>query len=172
MYIPHRYVVALLMMLFSMLCWGSWANTQKIDKGVAIRVVLLGLHVGDCGLRPSVRSEPGPDESSGSGKFLSQSRQRQRSVPGGSVRRRNDFQSRKPAFGSRHFGRRHGGRFSVGRRLGPGNRCGSQLLHLACRQSVAALWRDSAGLRGYRRQCHGLSRTVERRKGRRRKGLS
>jgi glucose uptake protein len=33
MYIPHRYLVALLMMLFSMLCWGSWANTQKIDKG-------------------------------------------------------------------------------------------------------------------------------------------
>jgi glucose uptake protein len=32
MYIPHTYPVALLMMLVSMLCWGSWANTQKIDK--------------------------------------------------------------------------------------------------------------------------------------------
>jgi glucose uptake protein len=32
MYTPHSYPVALLMMLVSMLCWGSWANTQKIDK--------------------------------------------------------------------------------------------------------------------------------------------
>jgi glucose uptake protein len=32
MYTPHTYPVALLMMLASMLCWGSWANTQKIDK--------------------------------------------------------------------------------------------------------------------------------------------
>ena len=32
MYTPHSYPVALLMMLLSMLCWGSWANTQKIDK--------------------------------------------------------------------------------------------------------------------------------------------
>jgi glucose uptake protein len=32
MYTPTKYLVALSMMLFSMLCWGSWANTQKIDK--------------------------------------------------------------------------------------------------------------------------------------------
>jgi glucose uptake protein len=32
MYTPHTYPIALFMMLFSMLCWGSWANTQKIDK--------------------------------------------------------------------------------------------------------------------------------------------
>ena len=32
MYIPQKYSAALLMMLVSMLCWGSWANTQKIDK--------------------------------------------------------------------------------------------------------------------------------------------
>jgi glucose uptake protein len=32
MYIPHTYPIALLMMLISMLCWGSWANTEKIDK--------------------------------------------------------------------------------------------------------------------------------------------
>lgn len=33
MYTPHTYPVALLMMLVGMLCWGSWANTQKIHKG-------------------------------------------------------------------------------------------------------------------------------------------
>ncbi len=32
MYTPHSYPVALLMMLVSMLCWGSWANTEKIDR--------------------------------------------------------------------------------------------------------------------------------------------
>jgi len=30
MFIPQVYVVALLMMLLSMVCWGSWANTQKL----------------------------------------------------------------------------------------------------------------------------------------------
>ncbi len=32
MFIPHTYWTALILMLVSMLCWGSWANTQKIDK--------------------------------------------------------------------------------------------------------------------------------------------
>ena len=30
MFIPQVYAVALLMMLLSMICWGSWANTQKL----------------------------------------------------------------------------------------------------------------------------------------------
>ena len=33
MFVPHTYSAALVLMLVSMLCWGSWANTQKIDKG-------------------------------------------------------------------------------------------------------------------------------------------
>ena len=33
MFIPHTYWAALTLMLVSMLCWGSWANTQKIDEG-------------------------------------------------------------------------------------------------------------------------------------------
>lgn len=32
MYTPHTYLSALLLMLLSMICWGSWANTQKIDQ--------------------------------------------------------------------------------------------------------------------------------------------
>src|ERR1035438_1609803 len=59
MYTPHSYPVALLMMLLSMLCWGSWANTQKIDKarrfelyywdymwGVLACALLFGLTMG------------------------------------------------------------------------------------------------------------------------------
>jgi glucose uptake protein len=59
MYVPHTYPVALLMMLVSMLCWGSWANTQKIDKtwrfelfywdymwGILACAVLFGLTMG------------------------------------------------------------------------------------------------------------------------------
>jgi glucose uptake protein len=30
MFIPNVYAVALFMMLLSMICWGSWANTQKL----------------------------------------------------------------------------------------------------------------------------------------------
>ncbi|MBZ5544692.1 MAG: GRP family sugar transporter [Acidobacteriia bacterium] len=32
MFIPQIYLVALFMMILSMLCWGSWANTQKLCK--------------------------------------------------------------------------------------------------------------------------------------------
>jgi glucose uptake protein len=59
MYTPDKYPVALLMMLVSMLCWGSWANTQKIDKawrfelyywdymwGILVCAVLFGLTMG------------------------------------------------------------------------------------------------------------------------------
>lgn len=31
MFTPHTYPAALLLMMLSMLCWGSWANMQKID---------------------------------------------------------------------------------------------------------------------------------------------
>jgi glucose uptake protein len=31
LFTPHTYPAALLLMLLSMLCWGSWANAQKID---------------------------------------------------------------------------------------------------------------------------------------------
>jgi len=32
MFIPQIYTVALAMMILSMICWGSWANTQKLCK--------------------------------------------------------------------------------------------------------------------------------------------
>jgi glucose uptake protein len=32
MFIPGVYAVALFMMTLSMICWGSWANTQKLCK--------------------------------------------------------------------------------------------------------------------------------------------
>jgi len=31
MILPHTYIATLLVVLFSMLCWGSWANTQKLS---------------------------------------------------------------------------------------------------------------------------------------------
>ena len=59
MYTPHTYPVALLLMLVSMLCWGSWANTQKIDRawrfelfywdytwGILLGALLFGLTMG------------------------------------------------------------------------------------------------------------------------------
>ena len=59
MYIPQTYAPTLLLMLLSMLCWGSWANTQKIDTtwrfelfywdymwGILLSAVLFGLTMG------------------------------------------------------------------------------------------------------------------------------
>ena len=33
MTLPTTYLAGILLMIFSMLCWGSWANTQKLGKG-------------------------------------------------------------------------------------------------------------------------------------------
>jgi hypothetical protein len=59
LYTPHTYPAALAMMLVSMLCWGSWANTQKIDRawrfelfywdymwGILVCALLFGLTMG------------------------------------------------------------------------------------------------------------------------------
>ena len=59
MFIPQIYSVALVMMVVSMLCWGSWANTQKLCKkwrfelfywdyvwGILLISVLMGLTLG------------------------------------------------------------------------------------------------------------------------------
>ena len=59
MFTPQTYSAALLLMMLSMLCWGSWANTQKIDKtwrfelfyldytfGLLAAAVLFGLTFG------------------------------------------------------------------------------------------------------------------------------
>ena len=33
MFVPDTFPIALLMMVTSMICWGSWANTYKLTKG-------------------------------------------------------------------------------------------------------------------------------------------
>ena len=62
MLVPETYIAALLLMLLSMLCWGSWANTLKLCSGyrfqlfywdyalgVMIGALLLGLSFGSHG---------------------------------------------------------------------------------------------------------------------------
>ena len=62
MLLPHTYHAALFLMLLSMLCWGSWANTLKLCQGyrfqlfywdyaigMALAVVLLGFTAGSIG---------------------------------------------------------------------------------------------------------------------------
>lgn len=59
MFIPQVYAVALFMMILSMVCWGSWANTQKLAKnwrfelfywdyvgGILVMSLLLGFTLG------------------------------------------------------------------------------------------------------------------------------
>lgn len=38
MFQPEAYGIALLLMLVSMLCWGSWANTQKLTAGFSFQL--------------------------------------------------------------------------------------------------------------------------------------
>ncbi len=62
MFLPETYYAALLLMVLSMLCWGSWANTLKLCPGyrfqlyywdyaigLALGAVLLGLTAGSLG---------------------------------------------------------------------------------------------------------------------------
>jgi glucose uptake protein len=59
MFIPQVYAVALVMMILSMFCWGSWANTQKLCKnwrfelfywdyvwGILLCALIIGLTLG------------------------------------------------------------------------------------------------------------------------------
>ena len=50
MYQPETYVIALLFMVISMLCWGSWANTVKLCPGYRFQLFywdyVIGLLVG------------------------------------------------------------------------------------------------------------------------------
>jgi glucose uptake protein len=70
MFVPQVYSVALAMMILSMICWGSWANTQKLCKnwrfelfywdyvwGILLISLLLGFTAG--------RTDPSSPESFG-----------------------------------------------------------------------------------------------------------
>jgi glucose uptake protein len=63
MYLPHSYEAALLFMVGSMLCWGSWANTMKLCPGYRFQLfywdyviglllgtIVLGLTLGSSGV--------------------------------------------------------------------------------------------------------------------------
>lgn len=50
MYLPETYAIALLFMISSMFCWGSWANTMKLCPGYRFQLFywdyIIGLFVG------------------------------------------------------------------------------------------------------------------------------
>ncbi len=54
MYLPQSYEIALLFMIGSMLCWGSWANTMKLCPGYRFQLFywdyIIGLFVGTVAL--------------------------------------------------------------------------------------------------------------------------
>jgi hypothetical protein len=47
MYQSEAYAAALLFMIGSMLCWGSWANHDEANARLAFLAVLLGLYPGN-----------------------------------------------------------------------------------------------------------------------------
>ena len=62
MILPHTYLVTLLVLLLSMICWGSWANTQKMTGkwrfelfyfdyafGVLLTAVIIAFTLGTMG---------------------------------------------------------------------------------------------------------------------------
>jgi glucose uptake protein len=46
MYTPQTYSVALFLMTLSMLCWGTWANTQKLTRGWPFELYYLDYTIG------------------------------------------------------------------------------------------------------------------------------
>ena len=70
MYQPEAYGIALVFMIGSMLCWGSWANTMKLTPGWAFQLfywdyvigiiaasLLWGLTLGSCWRRGTLISQ-------------------------------------------------------------------------------------------------------------------
>jgi len=49
MFIPGMYGVALMLMILTMLCWGSWANTQKLTAGYAFQLFYWDYVIGVLG---------------------------------------------------------------------------------------------------------------------------
>ena len=165
MYTPHAYPVALLMMLVSMLCWGSWANTQKIDKswrfelfywdymwGILACALLFGLTMG--------RTDPGAPVSFVHNLNSASSRSLGEAFVGGMI-----FNLGNLLLVAAISIAGMAVAFPLGAGLALVDRRDSQLHRLAGRQSAVALRRDSVDLRCDRRQRHGLPRTVERREG-------
>ena len=74
MYQPEAYAIALVFMIGSMLCWGSWANTQKLTPGWPFQLFywdyVLGIIVGSLFWGLTLGSING-----GSSSFLSNIRQ-------------------------------------------------------------------------------------------------
>jgi hypothetical protein len=58
MIVPQSYVVALLMVILTMLCWGSWANVVKMVKGWRFELLYFDYALGI--LLASVSVEPDP----------------------------------------------------------------------------------------------------------------
>jgi glucose uptake protein len=46
MFQPEAYGIALMLMLLSMFCWGSWANTQKLTAGYSFQLFYWDYVVG------------------------------------------------------------------------------------------------------------------------------
>jgi glucose uptake protein len=46
MYQPEAYLAALLFMITSMICWGSWANTMKLTQGYAFQLFYWDYSIG------------------------------------------------------------------------------------------------------------------------------
>src|SRR5260370_3426295 len=53
LYQPEAYGIALLFMIISMMCWGSWANTMKLTPGYAFQLYywdyVIGIVLGSLG---------------------------------------------------------------------------------------------------------------------------
>ncbi len=105
MILPDSYQAALFLMILSMLCWGSWANTLKMCPGfrfqlfywdyalgLAAAAVLVGPH---CGIPRPLRPH-----------ILYRSAERPAWPHPLRVRRRSRLQHCKPALGRRHRRRR------------------------------------------------------------------
>ncbi len=153
MFIVNSYMLAVIFCFITMLCWGSWGNTQKLAG--ALRAVLLGLCRGHGALRRSARLHYGQHgrrgtfvrQGSGAGR-LAQYRQCR-------GRRRYIQRLEHPALGLGVAGR-HGRGISAGRGSCACTRRIHQLVRCAQGRPRGAVRRRRADRRGDSVQRSGL----------------
>ena len=151
MYQPEAYGIALLFMIGSMLCWGSWANTMKLTPGWAFQLFYWDYVIGIIAaslLWGLTLGSVGGGELSFLRNIASADSHAHHLCPAG----RSGLQCGKSTAGGGDRHCRPGSCISHWNWPGPRRGSSAELLHFAAGKSLVAVWR---GVAGCSRDCGG-----------------
>ena len=126
MFIVNSYTLAIIFCFITMICWGSWGNTQKLPARTGVMSFITGIIQSVSYYLPYFSFSHSEVSEIGRG-FLEDIRQVDTRYIVSAIDRRNYFQCFQHLTFSFGLHSRNGGCFSVGRRTCLGPRCVHQL---------------------------------------------